>query len=1032
MNENTLELAIIQHLTEKTGYQYTHGSQIHKKQSDVTIKDDLTQYLKNKYSGITENEIKTITAKLENLSSGDLYTANKQILKWLSEGFTLKREDQNKKDLFINLIDYSPNDSNIYRLVNQLEITGTQKRIPDIILFINGLPIIVFELKNPAKEYTNLEGAYIQLTTRYKRDIPELFKYNAALIISDGANSKYGTLFTPYEYYYTWRQKTETEQEVKGGIPALFTLLEGLLEKQTLKNIIKNYIWFPDKSDKTEKIICRYPQYFAAEALHKNIKNKMKPEGNGKGGTYFGATGSGKSYTMLYLTRKLMKDAELKSPTIILITDRTDLDDQLSEKFTNAKEFIGDASVRNITSRDKLREELQNRPSGGVFLTTVQKFTEDTTLLSDRSNIICISDEAHRSQLNLDQTVKTTEKGIRKSYGFAKYLHDSLPNATYVGFTGTPIDETMEVFGPIVQSYTMQESVNDGITVNIIYEGRAARVMLDSSKLGEIEEYYKLCEKAGSNEYEIDRSKKSTANLEAILGDPKRLDAVAKDFVNHYSSRVEEKSTALGKAMFVCASRKIAWELYKRIIKLKPDWAVPKSYSETKESIAVPKINLVMTRSKDDEKELYDLLGTNEDREKLDKLFKDEKSNFKIAIVVDMWITGFDVPPLDTMYIDKPIQKHTLIQTISRVNRVFEGKDNGLVVDYIGIKRRMDEALCQYTGKQGSSFDETGKLIVIVRDELQNLKAIFHSFNDNLYFSGNPTEQLTALNNAAEFVQSTEFIENRFMACVKRMKRAYNLCSASDEFSQSERNRIHFYLAVRGIIVKLTHGDAPDITQMNARVRKMIEEAIISDGVEALFTNDRNGTLKEDIFSEEYLERIEKLKLPNTKVKILEQLLTRLIGEYKKVNKIKAVDFTKRMKIIVEKYNNRNEEDLAIQLEAADKLIDVIKGVLNARKHHEDLGITFEEEAFYDILKHGVEKYKFEYPDDKLIMLAKKVKELVDDKTKYTDWAVQENIRAELRFELKILLDRNGYPPEPKDEVSANVIEQAENFKKYN
>ena len=1030
MNESTLEDAIIEYLQIR-GYQYTHGSKIHKKQIDVIIADDLKAYLLRKYSDITENEIKTIIASLENLSAGDLYTSNKKIITQLSEGFSFKREDHKKKDLFINLIDYDIDDKNIYRLVNQLEILGTQKRIPDVILFINGLPIVVFELKNPAKEIITIEQAYNQLTVRYQRDIPELFKYNALLVISDGVNSKYGSLFTPYEYFYTWRKKSGDSKEVEGGVPALFTLLDGLLDKEVLKNIIRNYIYFPDKS-KSSKIICRYPQYFAAEAFHNNIKHRMRPQGNGKGGTYFGATGSGKSYTMLFLSRLLMRDLELKSPTILLITDRTDLDHQLSEIFTNAKKFIGDAAVRNITSRDKLREELQNRPSGGVFLTTVQKFTEDTSILSDRSNIICISDEAHRTQLNLDLNVRTTDKGVKKSYGFAKLLRDSLPNATYVGFTGTPIDDTMEVFGPIIQAYTMQESVNDGITVNIVYEGRAARVLLENRKLAEIESYYNRCLKSGSNEYEVEHSKKSTANLEAVLGDPKRLDAVAKDFVDHYNLRIEEKSTVLGKAMFVCSSRKIAWELYKRVIALEPEWVVPKpSAGGSKESIPIPKINLVMTRSKDDEKELYDLLGNDEYREELDRIFKDNKSNFKIAIVVDMWITGFDVPSLDTMYIDKPIQKHTLIQTISRVNRVFEGKDRGLIVDYIGIKRKMDEALCQYTSIQGSTFDDTDKFIVIVRDELQNLNDIFHLFNANLYYHGNSLEQLKALNNAVEYVQSTELKESRFMTCVKRMKRAYNLCSTSDEFSYTQRDQIHFYLAIRGILLKLTNGDAPDIAQMNARVREMIKEAIISDGVEALFNNDTKGTLKIDIFSEEYLKRIENLNLPNTKIKILQQLLTKLIDEYRKVNKIKAVDFTERMKTIVDKYNNRSEEDLAIQNDAADQLIDVIRGVINARKHHVELGITFEEEAFYDILKQGAIKYKFEYLEDKLLTLARKVKILVDDKSKYTDWSVREDIKASLFEDLVILLDNNGYPPVPREEVYYDVIEQAENFKKY-
>ncbi|HJJ58612.1 MAG TPA: type I restriction endonuclease subunit R, partial [Methanocorpusculum sp.] len=1012
---------------------YTHGSAVHKKNAEVLLREDLDSYLTKAYPALTDTEKETIIRQFENVSSGDLYAANKKIHQWIAEGFPFKREDPAKKDLFIRLIDTEENDTNIYRIVNQLEITGTVRRIPDIILYINGLPLVIFELKTPVKEYVTLEDAYKQLTIRYRRDISELLKYHALLIISDGVNSKYGTLFTPYEHYYTWRRKNAGEKEAAGGFDTLFTLLEGLLNKNTLKKVITDYIYFPDQSAE-QKLICRYPQYLAAEALYQNIRHHLKPEGDGKGGTYFGATGCGKSYTMLFLSRLLMKDPALKSPTILLITDRTDLDDQLSGKFTNAKSYLRDDTVRNITSREKLREELRNRPSGGVFLTTVQKFAESTSLLSERTNIICISDEAHRSQLNLDITVRENEKGeLLQTAGFAKLLRDALPNATYVGFTGTPIDETMEVFGDVVDAYTMQQSVEDGITVNIVYEGRAARVLLDSGKIHDIENYYKYCISEGSSEYEVDLSKKATANMEAVLGDPDRLQAVAKDFIHHYEARIKDKATVKGKAMFICASRKIAWDLYRILKEMRPDWTEPKISENPadKEKVPAARLNLVMTRTKDDDAELYALLGDGDFRKTLDTLFKDDDSNFKIAIVVDMWITGFDVPSLDTMYIDKQIQNHTLIQTISRVNRVFEGKENGLVVDYIGIKKKMDAALGHYSDGKYNGFRDTEQFVKIVKDDLEILAGIFHKFNANLYFNGNPVEKIRGLNAAVEFVQGTEEREKQFMGTARHLKRAYTLCAASDSFTTKERELVHFYTGIRGVILKLNKGDVPDITQMNNTVQRMIEEAIISDGVEELFSNSRGGSLKVDIFSEEYLKKISRLRLPNTKIKILEQLLKRLIGEYRKVNKIKAVDFTERMNAIVDRYNDRSEEDLKIQEEVTEKMMKVIQDVINARNHHKELGITFEEEAFYDILKQNTIKYKFAYPEEKLLSLAKKVKELVDDKAKYTDWAVQENIKAELKSDLRILLDENDYPPVPREDVFAEVLEQAENFKRY-
>ena len=541
------------------------------------------------------------------------------------------------------------------------------------------------------------------------------------------------------------------------GIDAMFTLIQGMFNRKRLRDIIQNFIYLPDSSKKNEKIVCRYPQYYAAVKLFENIKSHQKPLGDGKGGTYFGTTGCGKSYTMLYLSRLLMRSTHFASPTIIIITDRTDLDDQLSGQFTNAKGFVGDESIISVESRTHLRELLQGRNSGGVFLTTIHKFTEDTRLLTDRTNVICISDEAHRSQTNLDQKVVVTEHGVKKTFGFAKYLHDSLPNATYVGFTGTPIDATIDVFGEIVDAYTMNESVKDEITVRIVYEGRAAKVLLNNHKLEEIEAYYNQCAEEGSNENQIEESKKAMSQMNAIIGDPKRLKTVAEDFVAHYENRIAEGATVRGKAMFVCSSRPIAYELYKNILALRPEWGeikvaaegVELSDKDKKEIKPMERIKMVMTRGKDDVEELYNALGTKDDRKELDRQFKNEKSNFKIALVVDMWLTGFDVPFLDTMYIDKPIQRHNLIQTISRVNRKFEGKEKGLVVDYIGIKKQMNLALAHYNNADNQNIEDIEQSIVVVKDQLDLLGKLFHKFDKSGYWSGVPLEQLKALNQAA-------------------------------------------------------------------------------------------------------------------------------------------------------------------------------------------------------------------------------------------------------------------------------------------
>ena len=1064
--EAKLEQAFIELLAQE-GFTHHLGLNIVRSPEEVLIEKDLQDFLLKQYQaqGITLTEIQSIILQLKSLPASDLYESNKIFVKMLADGFILKREDRSQKDIYIQLIDYSGlnkhqqpkekelstvvadgqeayklRDNNIYKFVNQLEITGTEKRIPDGIIYINGLPLVVFEFKSAIREECSIHDAYVQLTTRYKRAIPELFKYNAFCVISDGANNKAGSFFATYDFYYAWRRVAGLAKDVD-GIDSLYTLVQGMFHKYRLRDIIRNFIYVPDSSKKDEKILCRYPQYYAARALFENIKKAQKPDGDGKGGTYFGATGCGKSYTMLFLTRLLMRSEYFESPTIILITDRTDLDDQLSGQFTNAKKFIGDENIISVESRAELRKLLQGRQSGGVFLTTIHKFTEDTALLTERTNVICISDEAHRSQINLDQKIKTSEKGVIKTFGFAKYLHDSLPNATFVGFTGTPIDATLDVFGKVVDAYTMTESVRDEITVRIVYEGRAAKVALQNSELEKIERYYEQAAEAGANEYQIDKSKEETTSMYAILGDPKRLQVLADDFVTHYENRITEGATVKGKALFVASSREIAYEFYKNVIALRPEWneikvvadGIELSERDQKEIKPIETIKMIMTRGQDDVKELYDLLGTKDYRKELDRQFKNEKSNFKIAIVVDMWLTGFDVPFLDSIYIDKPIQQHNLIQTISRVNRKFEGKNKGLVVDYIGIKKQMNLALKKYNDGDQDNFEDIAESLIIVRNHLDLLAKLFHKFDDAKYFNGTTLEQLNTLNLAAEYAQKTKDFETRFMGLVKRLKVAYDICAGSEKLIQIERDTTHFYLAVRSIIAKLTRGDAPDTAQMNSKVREMIKDALQSDGVEEIFKLGNDDESEQDLFDEDYLAKIEKIKLPNTKIKLLQQLLAKVISEIKKVNRVKGIDFTKKMQVLVERYNQRDENDVLrseVYEEMAEQLTNMIWEVHKEFSAGDALGIDFEEKAFYDILKELCAKYDFNYPELKLIELAKSVKDLVDEQAKYPDWNTRGDIKSALKVGLILLLDEFEYPPVERDEVYVEIFEQAENFKK--
>lgn len=1047
--EAQLEEAIVQMLADK-GYEHVVGETLTDREiTDVLIRGDLREYLERKYAseGITADEIEFLIRELEALDATTLYDSNRTFMRWLQDGYKLTRFDRSQTDIWVQFVDFEDLSHNSYKVVNQLQILEnyTPYRIPDAIIYVNGLPLVVFEFKSTSREEATIYGAYEQIAVRYKRDIPTLFVYNALCVISDGVNSKMGSFFAPYEYYYAWRKVTGDEEIDSEGIDSLGTMVDGLFTKDRLLDVTKNFIFFPDDSKKEEKIVCRYPQYFAATKLYDSIKDAMKPDGDGKGGTYFGATGSGKSYAMLYLTRLLMRSAEFANPTIVLITDRVDLDDQLTEQFVEAKQFFGEENVASVESRTELGALLGGRESGGVFLTTIHKFTEAAGLLSDRANIICISDEAHRSQTNLDQKVKITEYGSEVTYGFAKYLHDSLPNATYVGFTGTPIDATFDVFGETIDQYTMTESVFDDITVPIVYEGRAAKVRLDEDALKGIEEYYQGVEDSGGNEYQIDESKKQMSKMDMLLSDPDVVRAIAIDFVNHYENRVVEGATIAEKAMLVCQSRPIAMSLYNEIVALRPEWLEVKQVAsidklneeQKRELYPIERIKVVMNRGANDSPEMWDLAGDKSYHDKLAKQFKSDKSNLKIVINVDMWLTGFDVPSLDTMYIYKPLSKHTLIQTISRVNRKYAAKERGLVVDYIGFKSEMNKALRKYGsgGGDGRTIEDIQKAIVETKNYIDLLDKYFWGFEGKEgYYVGSPVERLQALNLTAEYVMRTQEQEKRFIELCKRLKAAYDICAGSVEaFSDDERNRIHFYLAVRTIVFKLTKKDTPDTTQMNKIVTEMVHEALQSEGVEEIFKLGDTSSKEINLFDPDFLEKIRKIKMPNAKIRLLEMLLNKEINQFKKVNKVKAVEFADRFKKIVERYNNRKEQDVLISQileEFTDEIINLVEE-LGVEINNLPIGIQdIEVKSFYDILKHLTIKYDFEYADDKLKDLAAKVKNIVDDVAKYPAWDQKYDIKAGLRADLVILLSDNNYPPIAYDDAYKEIFEQAENFKK--
>jgi type I restriction enzyme R subunit len=1072
--EAELESAIISLFAEQD-YDYVLGETIHRGFEEILLRDDLRSYLSAHYPDLTTAETEKVIGRIENIPSAPLYQGNRETFLLVNEGFDLQRDDPKKLAVHINYIDFDEPDKNIFKVVNQYSVQGERLRRPDLILFINGIPVAIFEFKSAVKENTTIHDAWEQITIRYCRDIPKLMKYCFLSVISDGANTRMGSIFTPYEYYYAWN-KINDEEKVSNGIAALLTMVKGAFSKDRVVAIIRDFVYYPDDSTKETAIVARYPQFLAARKMFENIKKHMRPEGDGKGGTYFGATGCGKTYTMLFLSRLLaLRDRDaFENPTMVIITDREDLDRQTSELFVSSKRYLHDNNVRSIESRSDLQKVLgveapdlprvaeknasntkaldaltdppalysvTGAESGGVFLTTIQKFCESTGLLSSRSNIICISDEAHRTQTGVGSKLKKTDKGVFTTYGFAKYLHDSFPRATYCGFTGTPIDETIAVFGEVVDSYTMKESSDDGITVRIAYEPRLARVILSDEQAREIQKYYDKCTEEGSNPEQVEGSKRAMSEMKRVLGHPERLKKLAADIVTHYEALTAQKPEIVQKAMIVCADRTLAFRLLKEIVALRPDWNKPRksdndaalSKAQLEKLMPLEKIKLVATQGDNDEKELYDLCGTKDYRQMLDKQFKNNNSNFKAAIVVDMWITGFDVPSLAVMYIDKPLQKHTLIQTISRVNRVFDGKDMGLVVDYIGIKQDMLEALKKYGSPHEGPVDEISVALAVFRNHLALIDELLHDFDATKFYSGKPLERLLCLDAAAEYVQISKEMESRFMSLSRKMKAAYEICFPSGELTETETAKAQFYLAIRSIIYKQTKGDAPDAEVMNRVVEKMVQDAITCTGIE----NIVNAGEPEDLFSEEFMKQLDEVNLPISKFNALLKLLRKAISGYGKVNKVKAIEFDKRLKAVIDKYNDRDKLVFTSEVVAdfinglSDELIKIFSDLHTDKTSFEAMGISYEEKAFYDILVKVRDDHGFPYADEKCLLLAKEIKKLVDDKAQFADWSTRADIKNQLNMDLTVLLYKNGYPPEWDEEVFEKVLEQAENFKKY-
>ena len=782
--ESEFEYAILSFL-EDEGWQYLAGKRIPRdSKTTVLYMDDMEQFLSKTHADLTADEIHQIMDRVRLVGAESEFSALHRVYGWMVDG--VQFTPQNGLACMIALIDFEHPKNNIFRAVNQFDVEYTnngQKEIrrPDVLLFVNGIPLCIVELKNPTDVNATIYDAWEQINIRYWRDIPHLLHYCPLACISDGVKTRLGTVRTPYEHFYAWRRVNDGDKVSTLPFEETQTMIKGVYSPERFLEIFRDYIYFQDsKYDCNEyEIVCRYPQFFAARLLKQSII-KSVIEKSGKGGTYFGATGCGKTYTMVFLARQLALRCTdvpaIGSPTIVMIVDREELQKQGAKLFTKSKEFLNLGEVRIVPSRNALREELGARESGGFYICTIQKFSdrEDDKigLINSRTNIICFSDEAHRTQIERAKKIqfsKDSDDNMKAmvSKPYAKVLKEALPNATFVGFTGTPISETYQTFGEEIDRYTMDQAVADGLTVPIKYHPRIAKVLLDQSKAKEIEDYYKKCFDDGATLEDVEASKKAMSSMEVILGEPSRLERLAVDIHDHYVSSYENNPGRVQKAMIVCSNRQIAYALLTKFRDKFPEWFVEKkspdgltvSDEELRNLKPMPFIAMIASVGKNDKKDMYNYLGgvKNDKRsENFDAAFKQEKSNFHIAIVVDMWITGFDVPSLTYMYNDKPLKKHLLIQTISRVNRKFPGKDYGVIIDYIGIRNNMREAMKMYGGDNSvaPTADDVEQATEVLRDHLEILKDLFAGYDLKPFLdpNGDPALRYRLLARAAEYV----------------------------------------------------------------------------------------------------------------------------------------------------------------------------------------------------------------------------------------------------------------------------------------
>lgn len=1006
--EEDYEKSLIELFQNDLEYKYVYGPDIERDFYSPFYEEVLIESLYRINHGATNDAIQDALCKIKNFENGELVEKNAIFMDYLQNGIPVRYFiDGEERSSIVYLVDYKNPENNSFVVANQWTFIENSNKRPDLILFLNGLPIVLMELKSPSREETDASEAYRQLRN-YMQEIPSMFIYNAICVMSDQLISKAGTITSGEDRFMEWKTKDGNYENTQYA--QFDTFFEGIFQKERLLDIIKNFICFSNEGINKYKILAGYHQYFAVKKAIESTKHATVTDG--KGGVFWHTQGSGKSLSMVFYAH-LLQEA-LDSPTIVVLTDRNDLDDQLYSQFVKCKDFLRQEPFQ-AESRENLKTLLAGRQANGIIFTTMQKFEESDEPLSERHNIIVMADEAHRGQYGLAEKIKITknesgEEVAKRVIGTARLIRNTLPNATYIGFTGTPISSkdrsTREVFGDYIDIYDMTQSVEDGATRPVYYESRVIRLNLDQATLRLIDAEYDLMSLNADSEV-IEKSKHELGQMEAILGNDNTLDSLVHDILDHYEHNREYLLT--GKAMIVAYSRSIAMKIYKRILEIRPNW---------EEKVAV-----VMTSGNNDPEEWRQIIGNKHHKNELAKKFKDNNSPLKIAIVVDMWLTGFDVPSLATMYIYKPMTGHNLMQAIARVNRVFRDKEGGLIVDYVGIATALKQAMNDYTSRDKKNYGDTDVSMVAYPKFLEKLsicRDIFHGYDYSKFKSGTDLERAKTISGAVNFIMDKERAEDKevFVKESLMLHQALSLCSSL--VNEDDRFEAAFFEAVRVLVLRLTNtgvGKKISLPEMNARINELLKHSIKSDGVINLFSD-----IKEEfsLFDSKFLQDVANMKEKNLAIELLKRLISNQVSVYRRTNVVKSEKFSEIMQRSLNAYLNgmlTNEEVIAEMLKLA-------KQIAADRAEGEKLGLTADELAFYDALVKP-QAIKDFYENEELISITKELAETLR-KNRTIDWQKRESARAKMRMIIKKLLKKHKYPPEGMDDAVQTVITQCE------